>query len=76
MFGLEKGDVVNYKKIKDGLENIKKLYGNLGYINWSYLPEQTFDEQNRTMNLKFRFVEDKQFFVHRIQLCGKYQDPR
>jgi outer membrane protein insertion porin family len=70
VFGLEQGDVVNHKKIKDGLENIKKLYGNLGYINWSYLPEQSFDEQNRTMNLKFNFVEDKQFFVNRINFAG------
>src|SRR5437867_8119246 len=43
-FGLKKGDVANFKKIKDALEQIKKLYGNYGYINMSYLPEQNFNE--------------------------------
>ncbi len=69
-FGLNKGDVVNFKKIKDGIEQIKKLYGNFGYINWSYLPEQKFDEQNKTMSLSLTFVEDKQFFVNRIDFVG------
>ncbi|MBM3524953.1 MAG: outer membrane protein assembly factor BamA, partial [Alphaproteobacteria bacterium] len=70
VFGLQKGDVVNFKKIKDGLEQIKKYYGNVGYINWSYLPDQEFDEKNKTMDLAFTFVEDKQFFVNRIDFHG------
>ncbi len=69
-FGLNKGDVVNGKKIKDTMENLKKLYGNMGYINWSYLPEQNFDPKTKTMNIEFTFVPDKQFTVHRIQYSG------
>ncbi|PYV00384.1 MAG: outer membrane protein assembly factor BamA [Acidobacteria bacterium] len=69
-FGLKKGDVANFKKIKDALEQIKKLYGNYGYINMSYLPEQNFDEQKKTMDLTFRIVEDRQFFVNQINFTG------
>lgn len=69
-FGLNKGDVVNFKRIKDNLDQIKKLYGNYGYINWSYLPEQSFDEKNRTMDLILDFQPDKQFFVDRISFTG------
>ncbi len=69
-FGLEPGDVVNFKKIKDGLENIKKLYGNVGYLDWSYLPEQTFNEEEKTMNIAFEFQPSKQFFVRRINFLG------
>jgi outer membrane protein insertion porin family len=70
IFGLKKGDVVNFKRIKDTLEQIKKLYGNFGYINWSYLPEQSFDNKNKTMDLVLNFQPDKQFFVKRINFLG------
>jgi outer membrane protein insertion porin family len=70
VFGMRKGDVVNYKRIKDTLENIKKLYGNLGYINWSYLPEYKSDNKNKTIDISFDFQPDKQFFVHRINFAG------
>lgn len=69
-FGLNKGDVVNFKKIKDTMEQFKKLYGNMGYINWSYVPEQNFDAKNKTMDLVFTFNPDKQFTVHRITFAG------
>ncbi len=68
-FGLNKGDVVNFKKIKDTLDNIKKLYGNMGYINWSYIPEQNF-KPDKTIDLTFTLVPDKQFTVHRINFQG------
>jgi outer membrane protein insertion porin family len=68
-FGLNKGDVVNFKKIKDTLDNIKKLYGNMGYINWSYLPEQNF-KPDKTIDLTFTLVPDIQYTVHRINFSG------
>lgn len=70
IIGLQPGDVVNFKKIKDGLENIKKLYGNYGYIDWSYLPDQKFNPDTKTMDLNFEFQPSKQFFVRRINFVG------
>jgi outer membrane protein insertion porin family len=70
IFGMKKGDIINFKRIKDTLEQIKKLYGNFGYINWSYLPEQSFDNNNKTMDLILNFQPDKQFFVKRINFLG------
>jgi outer membrane protein insertion porin family len=69
-FGLRKGEVINYKRIKETLEGIKKLYGNLGFINWSYLPEYHTDAKNKTIDIQFDFQPDKQFFVHRINFAG------
>jgi len=69
-FGMKKGDVVNNKRIKDTLEQFKKLYGNYGYINWSYLPEQSFDPVAKTMDLILNFQPDKQFYVRRIEFEG------
>lgn len=68
--GVKKGDIFNYKKVQDAIEQIKKLYGNLGYINWASIPNVDFDEKNKTINLTLTFVEDKQFFVNRITFSG------
>lgn len=69
-FGMSKGDVVNFKKIKDTLDQLKKVYGNYGYINWSYIPEQNFDPKTKVMDLTFKLEPDKQFTVHRIFFAG------
>jgi outer membrane protein insertion porin family len=70
-FGLNKGDVVNYKRITENLEAIKKLYGNLGFINWSMIPkEQNPDQKNKTIDFVYEFEPDKQFFVNRINFVG------
>ena len=70
VFGLEKGDIVNLPKIKDALERIKKLYQDAGYVNWSYLTEQLFDEKNKTISMTFTFIPDTQFAVSRINFQG------
>jgi outer membrane protein insertion porin family len=69
-FGMKKGDIVNSKRIKDTLEQAKKLYGAWGYINWSYIPEYSFDDKNKTMDMIFNFQPDKQFLVRRIDFEG------
>jgi outer membrane protein insertion porin family len=69
-FGLKEGDTVNFTRIQDTLENIKKLYADLGFINWSYIPEQNFDPENLTYDLKFDFDTGKRFRVNRIEFTG------
>jgi len=69
-FGLNKGDIVNQTKIKDALEELKKLYGNYGYLNWNYIPDPSFDEKEKTYNLILTLEPDEQFFVHRINFEG------
>lgn len=69
-FGLKKGDVVNFKSIKDTLEQLKKLYGNIGYINYSYIPEANYDTKNKIYNLLLTMQPDKQFYVRRINYLG------
>jgi len=69
-FGMKKGDIFNSTRVKDTLEQFKKLYGNYGYINWSYLPEQNMDPQTKTVDLVLTFQPDKQFYVRRIDFEG------
>ncbi len=70
MFGLKPGDILNNTRIKDTLDNIKKLYGAYGYLNWTYLSEMSADPKDKTMDLTFDLQLDKQFFVRFIQFLG------
>jgi outer membrane protein insertion porin family len=70
LFGLKSGDVMNNTRVKDTLDQIKKIYGAYGYINWTYLSEMSADPKEKIINLSFEFQPDKQFFVRFIQFLG------
>jgi outer membrane protein insertion porin family len=70
MFGAKKGDVLNNTRIKDTLDQIKKIYGAYGYINWNYLSEMSANPADKTIDLSFEFQPEKQFFVRFIQFLG------
>lgn len=69
-FPLKPGDIVNFKVIKDTLEEFKKLYGNMGYINYSYIPIASYDTEKKIYDLTLTMQPDKQFFVRRINFLG------
>jgi outer membrane protein insertion porin family len=70
LFQMDKGDIFSTKKLRDGLENIRKVYGEFGYID--FVPEPSFDPVPGTdqMNLTLSVDEGKQFFVRRIEFSG------
>jgi outer membrane protein insertion porin family len=72
-FNLKKGDIVNFKRIKDTLEQLKKLYGNLGYINFAYTAVPNPDPKNKTYDLTLNLQLDKPFFVGKITFSGNYK---
>ena len=69
-FDLHPGDIVNFKKIKRGLDTVKRLYEDFGFINFSYIPEQTFDEQNKTITLLFSIDEGSQYRIAYVAFVG------
>jgi len=69
-FPIKDGDWFNATDIQKGLENLKKAYGSLGYINFGAIPKLTSDEQKKTVSLNIDIDEGKQFFVSRIEFQG------
>jgi outer membrane protein insertion porin family len=67
---LKTGDVFNLSKVRKSIENYTKLYGGFGYINFTAEPDIEPDRKRKIINLALDFVEDKQFFVHRIEFSG------
>jgi outer membrane protein insertion porin family len=69
-FPIKDGDYFSREKIAKGLENLRKAYGTLGYINFTSVPSPTFDEDKKVINLDIDIDEGKQFFVRRIEFQG------
>jgi outer membrane protein insertion porin family len=67
---LRAGEIFDTSKLKNGLDQIRQMYEEKGYISWSYLPEQSFDEANQTLAMKFTFVEDIPHYVGWIVVTG------
>ena len=70
LFQIKDGDTFDRSKIAKGLENLQKAYGQLGYINFTSIPNTTFDEQKKLVFLDIDVDEGKQFSVRRIEFQG------
>jgi outer membrane protein insertion porin family len=70
LFQMRKGDVLNYKRVKTTIDNIKKLFGNYGFIDADLIPDQTPHPDTKSVDLTFNLQPGKQFTVHRIDYEG------
>jgi outer membrane protein insertion porin family len=69
-FPIKDGDWFNATLIQKGLENLKKAYGQLGYINFGAIPKPVYDDQKHTVSLDVDIDEGKPFYVSRIEFQG------
>jgi outer membrane protein insertion porin family len=69
-FAIKDGDYFNYTAIGKGLENLRKAYGTLGYINFVANPTTRFDEKKKMLYLDIDIDEGKPFYVSRIEFTG------
>jgi outer membrane protein insertion porin family len=69
-FPLKDGDWFNATLLQKGLENLKKAYGQLGYINFAAIPKPVYDDQKKTVSMDIDIDEGKPFYVSRIEFRG------
>jgi outer membrane protein insertion porin family len=67
---IKDGEIFSREKIAKGIENLRKAYGEYGYINYTGVPDTTFDEDKKVINVEFDIDEGKQFYVRRIEFQG------
>jgi outer membrane protein insertion porin family len=70
IFPIKDGDVFSKEKVGKGLENLRKAYGELGYINFTSIPDTRFDDDKKLIFLDIDVDEGKQFYVRRIEFQG------
>ncbi len=70
IFGMQQGDIFSTAKLRKGMEELRKLYGGFGYID--FLAEPTFEPipDSDKIDLTLTFDEGHQFFVRRIDFSG------
>ena len=70
LFQMGPGDVFSTAKFRKGLENMRKLYGEFGYID--FVPEPDFQPypNEGKLDVIINADEGKQFFVRRIDFVG------
>src|ERR1044072_8321016 len=76
VIGLNKGDIANGEKVSKGLfENLKKFYGNQGFIEYTAEPVPTFKDNPANANegivdFTVTIEEGKQFTLRRLEFVG------
>ncbi len=70
LFGMAEGDVFSTAKLRKGIENMRKLYGEFGFIDFVGEPGFEPDTKNGTVDMSLSVDEGKQFFVRRIDFSG------
>ena len=76
VIGLKSGDVVKgYTVVQKGLDNLKKLYGTRGYIqfNAGFVPEfkdDANDPSKGVVDITFGVEEGKQYTLRRLEFIG------
>jgi outer membrane protein insertion porin family len=70
LFPINDGDIFSREKIAKGLENLRKAYGEMGYINFTSVPDTKFDDEKRVIVLEIDMDEGKQFYVSNINVLG------
>ena len=70
LFPMKDGDIFSREKVGKGLENLRKAYGEAGYINFTSVPDTKFDDEKKTVDLTIDVDEGKQFYVRRIEFQG------
>jgi len=70
VLGMGEGDVFSTAKLRKGLEDMRKLYGQFGFLD--FVPEPSFEPDLKTgkIDLTLSVDEGKQFFVRRIDFAG------
>ena len=76
LFPIEDGDIFSREKIARGLENLRKAYTQFGHINFTSIPDTTFDEEKRLGFLDIDIDEGMQFYVRSIDILGVDQATR
>lgn len=70
LFQMQEGDVFSTARLRKGLEQMRKLYGEFGFID--FVPEPSFDiiPNSDKIDLTLTADEGKQFFIRRIDFSG------
>jgi outer membrane protein insertion porin family len=70
LFPIKDGDWFNIEDARKGIKALKDAYGQYGFINFTPIPDFSFDEDKHLITMKVDIDEGKQYYVRRIEFKG------
>src|SRR5262249_45152542 len=70
LFPMKDGEIFDTSNIRKGLDNLRKAYGELGYINFTPVPDTKIDEDKKLVSVVIALDEGKSYSVRRIEFTG------
>lgn len=75
-FPIKDGDIFSRVKVAEGLENLRRAHGELGYLNFTSVPETLVDDQRLVISLVVDIDEGKQFHDGSVKIIGLDESAR
>jgi outer membrane protein insertion porin family len=69
-FQIADGEVFSREKIAKGLEDLRRAYGEIGFINFTSVPDTQFDDEKGLISLVIDLDEGKQFRTGSVKVLG------
>ncbi|MGA7785546.1 MAG: outer membrane protein assembly factor BamA [Candidatus Acidiferrales bacterium] len=70
LFPLKQGDIFSADKVRKAVTAYGKIYGRIGFIDFTAEPDFDFNREKKTIDVTLRFSEEKSYSVHRINISG------
>jgi outer membrane protein assembly factor BamA len=76
LFIIKDREIFSRQKIATGLQSLRHAYGELGYINFTSLPDTKFDDEKNLISLEIDLDEGKQFYISSLIVLGLDESAR
>jgi len=73
LFPINDGDIFDVDKIGLGIEATRRAYGELGFINFTAVPDTSIDDQGHLVVLTVDLDEGKQLHIADVKVVGEKQ---
>lgn len=70
LFPIEDGEFFSRSKVAAGFANLRRAYGELGYINNVGVPDTNFDDETHKIYIVADIDEGRQFLVDKVEVLG------
>lgn len=67
---LEKNDIYNEKEINENIQEIHKVYQNMGYLSSLITPEKDLDPEKKHLTLRLKVHEGEIAYLNRLSFVG------
>jgi hypothetical protein len=69
-FAMRSADLFDGKKMQEGMEAIRRLYLDGGYIDFTTEPTLSFDDERNLVNVVMKITEGPQYHISKIRVLG------